>query len=239
MPSPFPQPPGIVVFTGPWLPRESGFAPFDQATMPPGVGLEDVVTRDGFARDPTLVHNFYNRRRRELHAAAPNLAHEGLAALDLTRPGEVLIVTRNIDDFHERAGNQPVIHTHGELLKARCTICTKISDWFDDLGEADQCPVCGNFGHLRPHIVWVGEEPLRVDTVCVALATCETYASIGNAGAGEPGRGFLTEAKRARARTIEFAREPTPLSSEFDERIYGPLVETVPDWIKRMSAGEG
>jgi NAD-dependent deacetylase len=237
MPSLFPQPPKIVVFTGPGLSRESEFAPFDPATIPLGVGLKDVVTRDGFARDPALVHDFYNARRRELHAAKPNLAHEGLAALDLTRPGEVLIVTRNIDDLHARAGSQAVIHTHGELLKARCAICTKISDWFDDLGEVDRCPVCGNDGHLRPHIVWVGEEPLRLDIAYRALATCETYLSIGNGGAGEPGRSFLDAARRAGARTIEFAREPTPLSPDFDERLYGPLVEMVADWVKQRIAG--
>jgi NAD-dependent deacetylase len=238
MPIAFPRPPKIVVFTGPGLSRVSGFAPFDPATMPPDVGLEDVVTRDGFARDPALVHDFYNRRRREMQAAAPNLAHEALAALDLMRPGEVLIVTRNLDDFHERAGNQAVIHTHGELPKARCLICTKVSDWFDDLNDVDQCPICGNIGHLRPHIVWVGEESLGLGRTYIALATCETFVAIGNAGAGEPGRSFLTEAKRAGARTIEFAAEPTPLSAEFDEYSCGPLIETVPVWVKRVITGE-
>jgi NAD-dependent deacetylase len=230
--SPFPQPPKIVVFTGPGLSRESGFAPFDPATMPPGIGVEDVVTADGFARDPALVHGFYNRRRRDLQAARPNPAHQGLAALDLTRPGELLVVSRNIDDLHERAGAQAVIHTHGELLKARCAICMKISDWFDDLSAADQCSVCGNHGHLRPHIVWVGEDPLRIDTVYVALASCAIFVSIGNAGSGEPARSFLADAKRAGARTIEFAREPTPVSAEFDDCAYGPLIETVPKWVK-------
>lgn len=234
MPNPFPRPPKIVVFTGPGLSREVGFAPFDPASLPPGVTLEDIVTRDGFARDPGLVQDFYNRCRRALPAAAPTAAHQGLAALDLARPGELLIVTRNIDDFHERAGARAVIHTHGELLKARCTICTKVSDWFDDLGAADQCPICGNFGHLRPHTVWVGEAPLRLDTVYAALAACEQFLSIGNAGGGEPGRSFLAEAKRGGARTIEFASEPTSLSPDFDECLYGPLTETVPNWVRRM-----
>jgi NAD-dependent deacetylase len=233
MPSPFPRPPKTVVFTGPGLSREAGFAPFDAATMPAGVSLEDVVTRDGFARAPALVQDFYNRRRRDLHAATPSLAHEALAALDLTRPGEMLIVTRNVDDFHERAGSQAVIHTHGELLKARCLICTKVSDWFDNLGDADHCPVCGNLGHLRPHIVWVGEEPLGLDKAYIVLATCKTFVAIGNAGAGEPVRSFLTEAKRAGARTIEFAAEPTPLSVAFDKRRHGSLSETVPVWVKQ------
>jgi NAD-dependent deacetylase len=210
MPSPFRKPPKIVVFTGPGLSRESGFAPFDTARMPAELSLEDVVTGAGFERAPDLVQDFYNRRRRELRTTKPNRAHEGLAALDLTRPGELLIVTRNIDDLHERAGAQTVIHTHGELLKARCTICMKVSDWFDDLGPEDRCPVCGNNGHLRPHVVWVGEDPLHIDTVYIALATCEVFISAGNAGGSEPARSFLAEAKRAGAQTIEFSREPTP-----------------------------
>ena len=237
MTTPFPQPPKIVVFTGPGLPRESGFAPFDPATMPPGVGIEDVLTREGFVRDPAGVQAFYNERRRELRATTPNLAHDGLAALDLARPGEVLVVTRNIDDLHERAGSRAVIHTHGELLKARCTICTNVSDWSNDLGAADDCPVCGNTGHLRPHVVWVGEEPLRIDAVYVALANCATFVSVGNAGGGEPGRSFLADAKRAGARTLEFAREPTPVSVEFEECAYGPLAETVPAWVTRVISG--
>ncbi|HWB52169.1 MAG TPA: Sir2 family NAD-dependent protein deacetylase [Stellaceae bacterium] len=236
MPRPFPPPPKIVAFTGPGLARESGFAPFDPATIPPGVRLEDVVTRDGFARDAASVHDFYNRLRRQLHAAPPNRAHEALAVLDLARPGEVLVVTRNIDDFHERAGSRAAIHTHGELLKTRCTICTKVSDWLGDLSAADQCPVCGNTGHLHPHVVWVGEEPLGLDKTFIAVATCQTYISIGNAGAGEPGRSLLTAAKRAGAQTLEFAAEPTPLSGEFGERRHGPLTETIPDAVARMIA---
>jgi NAD-dependent deacetylase len=232
----FPQPPKIVIFTGPGLSRESGFTPFDPAAMPPGVSLEDVVTGDGFARRPEAVQDFYNSRRRELGAAKPNLAHAGLAALDLTRPGEVLVVTRNIDDLHERAGAQAVIHTHGELLKARCAICMKISDWFDDLSGADDCPVCGNHGHLRPHVVWAGEEPLRIDTVFIALASCRMFVSVGNAGGGELARSLLAEAKRAGARTIEFAREPAPASPNFDDCFCGPLAETVPKWVKRVIA---
>ena len=224
------------MFTGPGLSRESGFAPFDPATMPPGVAIEDVVTRDGFARDPALVHDFYNRRRRELHAAAPNLAHEGLAALDLTRPGEVLIVTRNIDDLHERAGSRAVIHTHGELLKARCTICTKISDWFDDLGPATECPVCGNDGHLRPHVVWVGEEPLGIDAVYVALATCETYRLDRQCRRRRAGP-LLPRRSQARRRPHDRIRPRADAAlAEFDECSTARSSRPVPEWVRRVIA---
>jgi NAD-dependent deacetylase len=227
------QMPKIVAFTGAGLARESAFAPFDPERMPPGLRLEDVVTREGFAREPARVHDFYNLRRRELLAAKPNPAHEALAVLDAVRSREVLIVTRNIDDLHQRAGSQAVIHTHGELLKARCTICTKISDRYDDILADTACPVCGNAGHLRPHVVWVGEEPLGIARVYEALAQCTLFLAIGAAGGSEPGRSFLAAARRAGARTIEFNPKASPAAADFDERHHGPLAETVADWVKR------
>jgi NAD-dependent deacetylase len=224
--------------TGPGLSRESGFAPFDPADMPLDTALEDVVTREGFERDPALTYAFYNLRRRQLlERVSPNPAHEALAVLDTVMKGDLLIVTRNIDDLHERAGNEAVIHTHGNLLKARCMICTKISDRFDDLTGREDCPICGNYGHLRPHIVWVGEEPLGMDTVYAALATCRLFLAIGTAAHVEPTAGFLAGAKRVGARTIEFTAEPTPASGEFDECRHGAQVETVPAWVKKMIAG--
>ena len=99
--------------------------------------------------------------------------------LETMRPQEVLIVTRNIDDLHERAGSKAVIHTHGELVKARCMICTNVSERLDDIAADTACPVCGNAGHLRPHIVWVGEEPLGIASVYEALAHCSLFLAIG------------------------------------------------------------
>jgi NAD-dependent deacetylase len=240
--TPWAQPPKIVAFTGAGLSRESGFAPFDAATMPAGLRLEDIVTPEGFARDPARVQDFYNLRRRQLLATTPSAAHEGLAVLDAVRKREVLIVTRNIDDFHQRAGSQAVIHTHGELLKARCMICTKISERYDDITAATDCPICGNAGHLRPHVVWVGEAPLSIALVYEALAHCRLFLVIGIAGGSEPARSFLADARRAGARTVEFpgefpgefTRDPAPFDEMFDERVTGPLAETVSEWVKQI-----
>ena len=210
--------PRIVIFTGAGLSRESGFAPFDPATM--GVAIEDVVTREGFERDPVRVQDFYNRRRRELTTQVkPNPAHDALAVLSLTNRGEILIVTRNIDDLHERAGSNTVFHTHGELLKARCTICTRVSDRLDDVTPASECPICGNTGHLRPHIVWVGEEPQHIPLIFEALAHCRTFAAIG-AGRSDMTNSFLAEAKRAGAQTIEIND--------------GPFGASVADWVRSL-----
>ncbi|MGH7093188.1 MAG: Sir2 family NAD-dependent protein deacetylase [Stellaceae bacterium] len=231
--SPFSQPPAIVVFTGAGLSRSSGFAPFDPRAMPAGVSLEDVVMRDGFERDPERIRGFYNLRRRQLlETIAPNPAHDALTVLGTIKKREVLIVTRNIDDLHERAGSEGVLHTHGELLKARCLICTHVSDRLDDITGATACPVCGNVGHLRPHIVWVGEEPLHIAAIFAALTRCRVFAAIGAAGGSEPARSFLAEADRAGARTIEFAADRAAASGRFAEARHGPLTQTVPEWVR-------
>ncbi|MGC2414211.1 MAG: Sir2 family NAD-dependent protein deacetylase [Stellaceae bacterium] len=235
------QPRTIVAFSGAGLAREAGFAPFDPDAMPAGLRLEDIVTREGFARDPARVRGFYNLRRHQLLETKPTAAHEGLAVVDAVRPREILIVTGNIDDLHERAGSQAVIHLHGELMKARCMICTEVSERYDDITEETGCPVCGNKGHLRPHVVWVGEEPLHIASVYEALADAALFLAIGAAGGSELAKGFLAEARRTGARTVEFpgefGREPAPDSGPFDERIPGPLSETVPEYVKRLIAG--
>jgi NAD-dependent deacetylase len=228
--------PAIVAFTGGALSREAGFAPFDPDGMPPGLRLEDVVTKEGFGREPERVQQFYNRRRRELLQAMPGPAHEALAVLETVRSREVLVVTRNIDDLHERAGSRAVIHTHGELLKARCMICTNLSERLDDIETDTACPVCGNAGHLRPHVVWVGEEPLRLPTVYEALAHCGLFLAIGAPGGSEPARSFLAAARRAGARTVEFNRELAADAAPYDERIAGPLADTVPMYVKKLIA---
>lgn len=234
MTGPFAPSPAIVVLTGPGLSREAGFAPFDPAAMLPGMRLEDVVTREGFERDRAAVQDFYNRRRRELLGLKPSPVHDALAALEMARHNEVLIVTRNIDDLHERAGARAVIHTHGELLKARCLICTNTSERYDDITDTTECPVCGNPGHLRPHIVCVGETPLGMETVYEAVAHCHEFLVIGAAVTAEPWSGLLAHAHRTGARTIEFAAEPSP--GLFEARFGGPFAQTVPDYVKRLVA---
>jgi NAD-dependent deacetylase len=236
MSGPWEEPPKIVALTGAALSREAGFAPFAADRMPAGLGLEEIVTQEGFARDPTRVHAFYNLRRRELLALMPTPAHEALAVLDIVRPRELLIVTGNIDDLHERAGSRAVVHLQGELLRARCAICGKISERHDDITADADCPICGNKGHLRPHIVWVGDEPLGIATVYQALARCRLFLAIGANIGNEPAKSFLAEARRTGARTVEFNPEPAPNPAPFDERLPGPLTETVPEFVKTLIA---
>jgi NAD-dependent protein deacetylase/lipoamidase len=225
------------VLTGPGLAREAGFDPFAAAGMPSGLSLQDVVTPEGFAREPERVQGFYNARRRQLLTeATPSAAHEALSVLEMVRKNEVLIVTRNIDDLHERANSLAVLHTHGEMLKARCQICTNTSAWLDDITPDSVCPVCGNVGHLRPHVVWVGEPPLRMETVYEAVSHCPLLLVIGASVAAEPWAGLVADAGRAGARAIEFSHEAAPCPDLFDERISGPLNATVPAYVKQLIA---
>lgn len=144
----------IVVLTGAGISAESGLKTFRDANgLWEGHDVMEVATPEGFAKNPELVLEFYNQRRRQLLEVSPNAAHRALA--DLEAYFDVAIVTQNVDDLHERAGSTQVVHLHGELLKARCTHDCSPLRWKEDLLLGHQC----SNGHgLRPHIVWFGEE---------------------------------------------------------------------------------
>jgi NAD-dependent protein deacetylase/lipoamidase len=222
------------------LAREAGFAPFDQDAMPAGLRLEDVVTAEGFARDPERARGYYNQRRRQLMQTNPSAAHDGLAVLDLARPGELLIVSGTIDDLHERAGSRAVIHLHGELMKVRCMICGQTSERYDDITAESDCPICANVGRLRPDVVWVGEELPHLASVYGALADAALFVAIGVALGSDLTQSLLAEARRAGAGTVAFtgeiADDAAPGAERFDERIPGPFAQTVPDYVERLIA---
>jgi NAD-dependent deacetylase len=119
-------------------------------------------------------------------------------------------------------------------------ICTRVSQRYDDITAGSDCPVCGNAGQLRPHVVWVGEAPLGIARVYQALAHCRLFLVIGIPGGSEPAKSFLAEARRAGARALEFPGapnpDPGPSTEPFDERIAGPLADTVPAYVERLIA---
>ena len=201
--------------------------------------LKEVATPEAFARDPARVHAFYNARRRQLQhpSVLPNAAHEALANFEAVRPGEVMIATQNIDDLHERAGSRAVVHMHGELLKARCIACGKVTVWYDDLTGNEGCPICAIEGQLRPHVVWFGEMPLRLDAIYQVLAECKLFLSIGTSGTVEPAASFVEEARRAGAHTVELNLEPSQSANLFVERIYGPASQIVPEFVAKLISG--
>ncbi|RYH10054.1 hypothetical protein EU800_09190 [Tropicimonas sp. IMCC6043] len=149
----------IVILTGAGISAESGLGTFrDAGGIWSQYDLENVATPAGFARNPSLVHGFYNARRANALAARPNAAHRALARLERDWPGEVILVTQNIDDLHERAGHARVIHMHGELMGATCAACGAHWEAPREMRAADPCPECGE-PKTRPDVVWFGEMP--------------------------------------------------------------------------------
>jgi len=232
--------PGIVILTGAGISQESGLPTFREAGgIWASVRLEDVATPEAFARNPARVQEFYNLRRRQLQdpAVRPNAAHEALARLEALRPGDIMIVTQNIDDLHERAGSRAIVHMHGELLKARCTACGRTTEWYDDITSNDACPSCAIEGRLRPHVVWFHEMPLGLDAIYQGLAECKTFVAIGTSGQVEPAAGFVAAARRAGAHTVELNLEPAAAGGLFAECIHGPATHIVPQYVDRLLAG--
>ncbi len=227
----------IVILTGAGISKESGLDTFrDTDGAWAKVRIEDVATPEAFLRNPARVHEFYNARRRRLGDARPNPAHEALAKLEAEWPGEVLLVTQNIDDLHERAGSRTLIHMHGELLKARCAFCHTESAWDRDMSVQDVCWSCGRRGGIRPHVVWFGEVPLEMERIFGALADCALFVSIGTSGHVYPAAGFVGAASSGGAHTVELNLEPSAGASLFDECIHGPAGTVVPEFVARLLA---
>jgi NAD-dependent deacetylase len=228
----------IVVLTGAGISQESGISTFrDSDGLWENESIEDVATPRGYRRNPEKVLNFYNQLRRKLLGAdiAPNAAHKALARLEAeaARLGEqVLIVTQNVDNLHERAGAKNLLHLHGELLKARCEGCRAVLPWEQDLTRRDVCPQCGEAGHLRPHIVWFEEMPLYMPEIEHALAGCKLFVSIGTSGAVYPAAGFVTLARQAGASTLELNLERSLGANSFHAGHYGKASEVVPAWVE-------
>lgn len=228
----------IVILTGAGISKESGLSTFRDADgIWATVRLEDVATPEAFERDPQRVHAFYNARRRGLLAPEiqPNAAHLALARLERDWPGEVLLVTQNIDDLHERAGSHNLIHMHGELLKGRCEDCSAVTGWRDDMGADSRCPGCGAVGSVRPHVVWFGEMPLEMERIYQALDQCDLFLSVGTSGNVYPAAGFVMHVRGRRGvRTVELNLEPSEGASRFAEARYGPATELVPGFVAAL-----
>lgn len=228
-----------MVLTGAGISRESGLATFRDADgIWAKVRIEEVATPGAFARDPCRVQAFYNARRAQLAdpAVAPIAAHLALARLEREWPAEVLLVTQNVDDLHERAGSRNLVHMHGELRKARCLACDAASPWAADIEPASACPACGEAGRLRPDVVWFGEMPMQMGRIRQALDRCALFLSIGTSGHVHPAAGFVAEV-RGRARTVELNLAPSEGASLFDEAIHGPATQVVPTFVDRLLAG--
>lgn len=228
----------IVILTGAGVSAESGLATFRGPDgLWEGHRVEDVCTPEAFRRDPALVHAFYDARRAKLGTVEPNEAHKALARLDAEWPGDLLLITQNVDDLHERAGSKRLLHMHGELAKGWCLECDERFVWTGDMGKGAECTLCGTAGRVRPDIVWFGEMPYDMDRIDGALQRADLFVSIGTSGAVYPAAGFVQTARYCGARTLEINLEPSLGSTFFDESRIGPAGKRVPEWVEEVLDG--
>lgn len=179
----------IVVLTGAGISAESGIRTFrDSGGLWEEHRIEDVATYDAWLRNPSLVLEFYNQRRKQLLEVHPNPAHYALAKLQDTH--EVEIITQNVDDLHERAGSTKVLHLHGELKKARSTadedLVYPIDGWELKLGDK-----CEKGSQLRPHIVWFGEAVPLIEVAADITSTADLFVVIGTSMNVYPAAGLI------------------------------------------------
>ena len=221
----------VVVLTGAGISAESGVPTFRDADgLWEGHRVEDVATPEAYDRDPVTVQRFYDARRAALKEVEPNAAHRALSRLEQWLGDDLLVVTQNIDDLHERAGSTRVLHMHGELLSALCRACEDRTPWHDDLGHGPECPQCAATA-LRPDVVWFGEVPYEMHRIFEALESCDLFVSIGTSGAVYPAAGFVRAARAYGARTLELNLLPSEGSMFFHESRQGPASELVPAWV--------
>ncbi|WP_300516376.1 NAD-dependent deacylase [Aliiroseovarius sp.] len=228
----------ILILTGAGVSAESGLGTFrDEDGLWTQYDLNDVCTPEGFARNPELVHDFYNARRDNCLNSAPNAAHEALGRLQRDSRHKITIVTQNVDDLHERGGAAEVLHMHGALSGALCHSCGARWPAPPVMDPLAPCPEC-RLPETRPDIVWFGEMPHYMDEIHRALGQASLFVAIGTSGNVYPAAGFVSEARAAGARTLELNLEPSSVAGQFDAARLGPATRTVPAWVDEVLAAE-
>ena len=224
------RPEKIVILTGAGISAESGMGTFrDEGGLWSQHRIEDVATPEGFARNPALVQDFYNQRRQAAAKAAPNPAHQALARLQREWPGEVVIVTQNVDALHEAGGSESVIHMHGELAGALCAACGHRWAAPESMAVGEPCPQCAN-PTARPDVVWFGEMPYQMDEIHNLAMECSLFVSIGTSGGTYPAAGFVSLFKEMKKPTVELNLEPSFNQSQFDFAIHKPATVAVEEF---------
>lgn len=201
--------------------------------------VEELATPEAFARDPRLVWEWYEWRRRLIAGCAPNRAHEVLAAWSRRYP-RFTLVTQNVDGLHERAGTQNVVRFHGSIWELACwSGCSPAGRWRDESALSDlppPCPQCG--GWARPGVVWFGEpiEPLVLEASLAAL-DCDVFLVAGTSAVVYPAAGFADEARRRGAFTIEINPERTEATPRFDLALQGRAEDLLDRLEGELSSG--
>jgi len=221
----------VVVLTGAGISAESGVPTFrDSDGLWEGHDPMTVATPEAYAADPDLVHRFYDERRAALSRVRPNAAHQALARLEQALGDDLLLVTQNVDDLHERAGSERVLHMHGRLAAAWCTACDARHEWHGPLAHRPPCPDCGSRS-LRPDVVWFGEIPYEMDRIERALEACDLFVAIGTSGTVYPAAAFV---HWAQGDTLELNLDASLGADGFARARQGPATELVPAWVDEL-----
>jgi NAD-dependent deacetylase len=224
----------IAVLTGAGISAESGISTFrDAGGLWEGHRVEDVASPEGWYKNPSLVLDFYNKRRAQLHTVFPNAAHEALVLLE--KKFRTCIITQNVDDLHERAGSSQIIHLHGELKKVRSTGDERlVYAWEKDLVEGD---VCEKGFQLRPHIIWFGEEVPALHAAAAFVEQADMVIIIGTSMQVYPAAG-LTRFAGSECRIFyidpkPFVNHELQLAKKI-EIIAKKATEGVPELVERL-----
>jgi NAD-dependent deacetylase len=204
--------PKIVVISGAGISAESGLSTFrGSGGLWEGYDIQEVASPQGWETDPETVLQFYNLRRRQAAEAKPNKAHKALA--DLEKQFEVVIITQNVDDLHERAGSNDVMHLHGELRKARSE---KDESLVIDIGSdpINLGDLAEDGAQLRPHVVWFGEMVPMIETAAMEVAKADILIVVGTSLVVYPAAGLIDYAKTGIPKYIIDPSEPQLLDQE-------------------------
>jgi NAD-dependent deacetylase len=225
----------VFVLTGAGVSAESGLPTFRASDgLWEGHRIEDVCTPEALARNPALVWEFYSMRREAAKRAQPNPAHVALAELEARIGDRFFLCTQNVDDLHERAGSQRLVHMHGELAKSRCEEnCGRppVEDFavYSTLNDVPRCE-CGAL--LRPHIVFFGEMPLQLGLIQQQIEKSSIMLVVGTSGSVYPAANFVNWARMAGARTVYVGPERPLNASAFMQVIEGSAGMILPELLR-------
>jgi NAD-dependent deacetylase len=231
----------VAVLTGAGVSKESGIPTFRDAVDGLWAKYDpmQLATPQAFQRDPKLVWDWYEYRRTLIQPAQPNAGHIALTQIEQHTP-EFLLITQNVDDLHERAGSQQIVHLHGKIAENKCfdncqgTPTLIEADALDLEETPPHCPHCG--GYIRPNVVWFGEA-LPQDAFAQAIDFCErcdVILVIGTSGVVQPAASLSTVAKRSGAKVIEINPDDSAFSPWSDVRLAYPSGIILPQIVEQM-----